>query len=71
LPRELFGRFFYLAENDLSEGTAEASLLRPIYASDIRASEAEIADMDKAVKLWDRGVAVLESALEAIEGPYK
>jgi hypothetical protein len=71
LPKEFFGRLFYLAENDLSEGTSQASTLRPIYTSDIRISPAEMADMDKAAELWDRGVAVLESALGLAEAPYR
>ena len=70
LPKELFGRLFYLAENDLSDGTSQASMLRPIYTPDIRISPAEMADMDKAVELWDRGVAVLESGLRLVEEPY-
>lgn len=71
LPQEFFGRLFYLAENDLSEGTSQASMLRPIYTSDIRISPAEMADMDKAIELWDRGVAVLESRLGLVEAPYR
>lgn len=71
LPPELFGRFFYLAENDLSEGTIEAALLRPIYAADIRVSAAEMADMDKAVALWDRGVERLAAARTQAAGTFR
>lgn len=62
MPRALFGRFFYLAENDLSGGTSEASMLRPAYASDVMVSPAAMADMDKASALWDKGVEKLAAA---------
>jgi hypothetical protein len=71
MPRELFGRFFYLAETDLSEGSSEASRLRPIYAADVKTSPAETADMEKAAALWDGGVAKLSSALGAVQAPYQ
>ncbi len=69
LPRALFGRFFYLAENDLSEGTSEASMLRPIYAPEVKAAPAEMADMDRAVELWDRGVGRMIAARSAVASP--
>jgi hypothetical protein len=69
LPPELFGRFFYLAEGDLTEGTSEASMLRPIYSPDINASPAESADMDKALALWEQGVQVMKSA--EVAEPYR
>ena len=69
LPKELFGRFFYLAENDLTEGTSQAAMLRPIYSPDINASPAEMADMDKALALWEQGVQVMKSA--EVAEPYK
>ena len=69
LPPELFGRFFYLAENDLTEGTSQAAMLRPIYSPDINASPAEMADMDKALALWEQGVRVLKSA--KVSEPYR
>jgi hypothetical protein len=71
LPPELFGRFFYLAENDLSEGTSSASMLRPIYTEDWRVSEAERADLDKAVELWDAGVKLLECARTRVAEPHR
>ncbi len=71
MPRELSGRFFYLAETDLSEGTSEALRLRPIYAADVKASPAETADMEKAAMLWDGGVAKLSSALSVVQAPYR
>ncbi len=70
LPEKLFGRFFYLAEEDLSEGTGQALKLRPIYTEDIKISTAEIADMDRAVGLWEKGVAAIESAREKVPPPY-
>jgi hypothetical protein len=70
LPLELSGRFFYLAEMDLSEGTGEALKLRPAYAPDIVISPAEIADMDRAVVLWEKGVKTLESARKGVGRPY-
>ena len=71
MPRALFGRFFYLAENDLSEGTAEALSLRPIYASDIKTTPAERADMDRAAALWDRGVGTLAAARAKVDGFHR
>jgi hypothetical protein len=71
MPKELSGRFFYLAEGDLSEGTSEASLLRPIYAEDITVSEPEAADMDKAAALWDKGVEALEAARPLVQDHYR
>jgi hypothetical protein len=71
LPEKLFGRFFYLAEADLSEGTGEALKLRPIYAPDIEISAAEMADMDQAVELWENGVKAMESVRERVASPYK
>lgn len=70
MPPGLSGRFFYLAEEDLSEGTSQASKLRPVYASNIAVSPAEMADMDKAAALWDRGVKRLEAARSKIDDPY-
>ncbi|OGD21641.1 MAG: hypothetical protein A2W03_17015 [Candidatus Aminicenantes bacterium RBG_16_63_16] len=70
MPEKLFGRFFYLAEEDLSEGTGQALKLRPIYTENIKISPAEIADMDKAVKLWEEGVAAIESARAKVPAPY-
>jgi len=71
MPRALFGRFFYLAENDLSEGTAEALSLRPIYASDIKTTPAERADMDRAAALWDRGVGTMAAARAKVDGFHR
>lgn len=71
LPEKLFGRFFYLAEADLSEGTGEALKLRPIYTPDIEISAVEMADMDRAVALWERGVRAIESAREHFAPPDK
>lgn len=70
LPEKLSGRFFYLAEEDLSSGTGQALKLRPIYTEDIRISPAEIADMDKAVGLWEQGVAAIESVRGQVGAPY-
>jgi len=70
LPEQLSGRFFYLAEEDLSEGTGQALKLRPIYTEDIKISPAEIGDMDKAVGLWERGVAAIESVSTQVPAPY-
>jgi hypothetical protein len=67
----LSGRFFYLAETDLSEGTSEALRLRPIYAADVKTSPAETADMERAAALWDGGVAKLSSALGSVQAPYR
>jgi hypothetical protein len=71
MPRELFGRFFYLAETDLSEGTSEASRLRPIYAADVQSTPAETADMEKAAALWEGGVSKLSAALDLVRAPYR
>lgn len=71
MPPEFFGRFFYLAENDLSGGASQASALRPIYTSDIMISPAEMRDMDEAVVLWEKGVKALESAEGRISGQYE
>jgi len=71
MPRELFGRFFYLAENDLSDGSSQALVLRPIYAGDVRVSPAEMADMDRAVALWEQGVQALKSARGRVTEPYE
>ena len=62
LPTELFGKLFYLAENDASGGTSSASLSRPVYAPDIKVSPAEAADADRATALWERGVEELRLA---------
>ncbi len=70
LPEKLFGRFFYLAEEDMSSGTGQALKLRPAYTEDIKVSPAEIADMDRAVALWERGVAAVEAARARVEAPY-
>ena len=70
MPEEFLGRHFYLAENDLSEGTLQAMMLRPIYASNIAISAAEMADMDKAVTLWERGVQEMQSVRGNVEAPY-
>jgi hypothetical protein len=67
MPPALFGRFFYLAENDLSDGTAEALSVRPIYASDIKTTPAERADMDRAAALWDRGVGTMTAARAKVD----
>jgi hypothetical protein len=71
LPEKLFGRFFYLAEADLSEGTGEALRVRPIYTPDIEISAVEMADMDRAVALWENGVKAMESVRESVAAPYK
>jgi hypothetical protein len=71
LPSEFFGRHFYLAENDLSEASAEALALRPIYAADVRVSPAEMADMDRAVDLWEKGVGILRQARSKVSAPYR
>jgi hypothetical protein len=71
MPEKLSGRFFYLAEEDLSEGTGQALKLRPIYTPDITISAAEIADMDKAVGLWEKGVAAMESVKGRVAAPYE
>lgn len=70
MPAKLSGRFFYLAEEDLSEGTGQALKLRPIYTPDIAISPAEIADMDKAVGLWEKGVAAMEAVRGRVAAPY-
>ncbi len=70
MPEKLSGRFFYLAEEDLSSGTGQALKLRPIYTEDIKVSPAETADMDKAVGLWERGVAAIESVRANVAAPY-
>jgi hypothetical protein len=69
MPAKLSGRFFYLAEEDLSEGTGQALKLRPIYTPDIAISPAEIADMDKAVGLWEKGVAAMEAVRGRVGAP--
>ena len=61
MPEELHGRFFYLAENEASDGSSEATKLRPIYTEDINASPAEMADMEKALGLWEQGIHTLKS----------
>ncbi len=71
MPEALFGRFFYLAEGDLSDGTSEAMKLRPIYTPDIDASSAQIADMDLAVELWEQGVGEMKSARNQARAPYE
>jgi hypothetical protein len=70
MPAKLFGRFFYLAEEDLSEGTGQALKVRPIYTPDIEVSPAEMADMDKAVELWEQGVRTIESARGSVTAPH-
>jgi hypothetical protein len=70
IPPELFGRLFYLAEVDLSEGTAQAAQVRPIYTSRIEISPAEMADMDKAAALWDKGVEALLSVQNKVPEPF-
>jgi hypothetical protein len=70
MPSKLFGRFFYLAEEDLSEGTGQALKVRPIYTPDITVLPAEMADMDKAVELWEAGVKAIESARGKVAAPY-
>ncbi len=62
LPSALFGRLFYLAENDVSGGASSASLVRPVYAPDIQISPAEAADHDRATALWEKGVETLRLA---------
>jgi hypothetical protein len=62
LPPELFGRLFYLAENDASGGTSSASLSRPVYTPEIKVSPAEAADADRATALWEKGVEALRLA---------
>lgn len=62
LPSALFGRLFYLAENDVSGGASSAALVRPVYAPDIKVSPAEAADNDRAAALWEKGVATLSLA---------
>lgn len=69
MPDEMLGRFFYLAENDLSEGSSCASMLRPIYTEDWNESPAGMADMEKALALWEEGVRVLRSA--EVTDPYR
>lgn len=69
-PPELFGRFFYLAENDLSSGTTSASMLRPIYTADIRESPAATSDMEMALALWEQGVEILKSARADVREEY-
>lgn len=59
MPEELHGRFFYLAEGEASDGSSEATKLRPIYTADINASPAEMADMDKALGLWEQGMFIM------------
>jgi hypothetical protein len=71
LPEKLFGRFFYLAEADLSEGTGEALMVRPIYTPDIEISAVEMDDMDRAVELWEKGVNAMESVRDHVAAPYK
>lgn len=70
IPEKLSGRFFYLAEEDLSEGTGQALKRRPIYTPDIAISVPEMADMDKAVELWGKGVAVTASMKGRVTPPY-
>jgi hypothetical protein len=70
MPEKLLGRFFYLAEEDLSSGTGQALRLRPVYTEDIKVSPAEIADMDKAVALWEQGVAAMESVRAKVTAPH-
>jgi hypothetical protein len=70
MPMNLFGRFFYLAEEDMSAGTGQALKLRPTYTEDIKVSPAEIADMDRAVGLWEQGVAAIESVRAQVGTPY-
>jgi len=67
MPRDLYGRFFYLAEADASNECAEAVTLRPIYASDIRESPAGMKDMEQALLLWEKGVDIMRSAREHID----
>lgn len=62
LPPELSGRLFYLAENDASGSPSSASLLRPVYAPDIKVSPAESADHDRGTALWEKGVETLRLA---------
>jgi hypothetical protein len=71
LVENLFGRFFYLAEADLSEGTGEALKLRPIYTPDIEISAIEMADMDQAVALWENGVQAMQSVQDFVGAPYR
>ncbi len=71
MPEEFFGRFFYLAENDLSQGTSEATTLRPIYAPSVAVSTPEMADMDTAVALWEQGVQTLRRARDQVAAPYR
>jgi hypothetical protein len=71
LPEKLFGRFFYLAEADLSEGTGEALKVRPIYTPDIEISAVEMADMDRAVELWESGVKAMQSVRVGVASAYK
>ncbi len=66
MPEELHGRFFYLAEGDLTEGTSEATKLRPIYTADINESPAQMDDMDKALALWEQGVQTMKAAREDV-----
>jgi hypothetical protein len=70
MPEKLFGRFFYLAEEDMSSGTGQALKLRPTYTEDIKVSPAETADMDRAVGLWELGVAAIESVRARVEAPF-
>ncbi len=71
LPQKLFGRFFYLAEADLSEGTGEALKSRPIYTPDIEISAVEMADMNQAVALWENGVKAMESVRDFVGVPHR
>ncbi len=66
MPKELTGRFFYLAEGDLYQGTSEATKLRPIYTEDVNASSAEMADMEKALGLWEQGIQTLKSVHDKV-----
>ncbi len=68
MPAALFGRLFYLAEGDVSEGTSEASMVRPVFASEIKTSEAERADMRRAVASWEQGLRSLRAAEALVPG---
>lgn len=71
MPKELMGRFFYLAENDLTEGTSEATKLRPIYTADVQETAAQMADMDKALGLWEQGVHTMKSVYDRVPDTHR
>jgi len=66
LPQELFGRLLYLAETDEFGDASNASVLQPVYIPDINLSSAEIADMDRAVLLWEEGVRRFKSVQDLV-----